>query len=58
MKKLILEIEYDDTDCYKGHGDDTVEVIKNAIDTAIDIDLVHDDVIKSNWKTTIKKIEE
>ncbi|MFW6243406.1 MAG: hypothetical protein ACOC2W_04535 [bacterium] len=55
MKKLILEIEYDDTDGYKGHGEDTDELIINSIYTAIEIDLVHDNVIKEYFK--IKKIK-
>ena len=54
MKKITLEIEFDDSMGYKGHGDDTVELIKNGLENFLDIDLVSDGVIKEGWTVTLK----
>ena len=32
MKKIILEIEFDDTDCYTGKYDNIPETIKNLVE--------------------------
>jgi hypothetical protein len=53
MKELIIKILYDDENCYKGHGDDTEEILLNTIKTNIEMDLVDDDVIKDNWSIEI-----
>lgn len=53
MRKLILEIEFDDTDCYEGYGEDTIEIIKNSIKFEIDI-IEQDGVIKKGW--TMKEL--
>ena len=45
MKELNLKIKYDDTNGYKGHGEDTEELIKGVVDVAIEIELSHDEVI-------------
>lgn len=50
MKELILKITFDDTDGYKGHGDDTSEIIKDIIEREMEMELEDDDVIKSGWK--------
>jgi len=57
MKKITLEIEFDDSMGYKGHGDDTAELIKNGLENFLDIDLVSDGVIKEGWTVTLKKHE-
>ena len=57
MKKITLEIEFDDSLGYKGHGDDTAELIKNGLENFLDIDLVSDGVIKEGWTVTLKKHE-
>jgi len=54
MKKITLEIEFDDSMGYKGHGDDTAELIKNGLENFLDIDLVSDGVIKEGWTVTLK----
>lgn len=53
MKKITLEIEYDDTNGYKGHGDDTIELIIQACKNEIEVGLEHDGVIKEGWKITL-----
>ncbi len=50
MKTIILEITFDDTDGYKGHGEDTAELIKNEMG----ISLESDGVIKEGWTVTLK----
>lgn len=52
MKKLILVIEFDDTDGYKGHGDDTGELIKETLENELKYNLEADGVIKEGWKIT------
>lgn len=54
MKKIILEIEFDDTDGYKGHGEDTAELIKGILENEMQITLEDDKVIKPHWKVTLK----
>jgi hypothetical protein len=54
MKKITFEIEFDDSMGYKGHGDDTAELIKNGLENFLDIDLVSDGVIKEGWTVTLK----
>lgn len=49
MKKIIIEIEFDDTDGYKGHGDDTAELIEDSIKRFMEIDLEGDKVIQPGW---------
>lgn len=57
MKKLILEIEYDDTGCYVPDEEKTTaELIKEAAEMEIEVGLEHDGVIKPGW--TIKLIED
>lgn len=55
MKKITIEIEYDDTDGYKGHGDDTAELIKNSIENELEYELESDGVIKEGWSVKIVK---
>ncbi len=57
MKKIILEIEFDDTDGYKGHGENTGEIIKRIIENEMEYNLESDDVIKTGWSVTLKNIE-
>lgn len=57
MKKITLEIEFDDTDGYKGHGDNTAELIKNAFENEMEYSFEADGVIKEGWKITLKKVK-
>ncbi len=50
MKKITIEITFDDTDGYKGHGDDTCKVIKDSIEREIKIGLEGDGVVKPGWE--------
>ncbi len=54
MKTIILEITFDDTDCYKGHGEDTAELIKSSIENEMGIGLESDGMIKEGWTVTLK----
>ncbi len=56
MTKIILEIEFDDSDCYKGHEDNTSELIKDSLESEMQYSLQADNVIKEGWK--VKLIEE
>jgi hypothetical protein len=55
MEELVIKIKFDDNGGYKGHGENVEELILNSIKTAIEMDLEHDDVIKSNWSVEILK---
>ncbi len=57
MKKIILEIEFDDTDGYKGHGENTAEIIKNILKNEMEYNLESDDVIKKGWSVTLINVE-
>ncbi len=54
MKKIILEVEFDDTDGYKGHGENTSELIKSALENEMAVSFEADKVIKEGWKVTLK----
>jgi hypothetical protein len=49
MKEVIIKIQFDDEGGYKGHGDDVAELIKDGIETYLQIDLEGDGVIKEGW---------
>ena len=53
MKEIVLKIRFDDEGCYKGHGDDTAELIKEGLEQYFQIDLEGDDVIKEGWVVEI-----
>lgn len=53
MKEINIKIKFDDSNGYKGHGDDVKELILNGIKTYLEYDLEHDSVIKSNWSVEI-----
>jgi hypothetical protein len=53
MKEVTIKIKFDDTDGYKGHGDDVGEIIKELLEREIDISLVDDKVIKDNYSIEI-----
>lgn len=53
MKKITIEITFDDTKGYKGHGDDTADLIKNAIENELEFELEADGVIKSGWEVKV-----
>jgi hypothetical protein len=53
MKELIIKIQFDDANGYKGHGEDTNELIRQGIETFLQIDLEHDGVIKKGWSVEI-----
>jgi len=53
MKNIILEISFDDTDGYKGHGEDTAELIKSAMENQIRYDIEADGVVKEGWKVNL-----
>ncbi len=54
MKTILIEIKFDDTDGYKGHGEDTAELIKSSIENEMGISLEADGVIKEGWTVTLK----
>lgn len=54
-KKIILEVEYDDTDGYKGHGENTAELIKSSLENEMSVGLEADGVIKEGWTVTLSK---
>lgn len=56
MTELILKITFDDTDGYKGHGDNTSELIKMGIEETMQYSLEDDSVIKEGW--TVEIVEE
>lgn len=49
MKEIIIKIKFDDEGGYKGHGDDTAELIVQGIENYMNIDLESDGVIKKGW---------
>ena len=53
IKEVTIKIKFDDTDGYKGHGDDIGEIIKRILENEIDINLVDDKVIKDNYTVEI-----
>jgi hypothetical protein len=53
MKEIILKIQFDDEGCYKGHGDNTDELIKEGLEQYLQIDLQGDNVIKEGWSVEI-----
>lgn len=53
MKKITLEITFDDTNGYKGHGDDTAGLIKDAIEKELKFELEADGVVKPGWSVEI-----
>lgn len=53
MKKVTLEITFDDTKGYKGHGDNTADLIKNAIEKELEFELEPDGVVKSGWEVKV-----
>jgi hypothetical protein len=53
MKKIVIEITFDDTDGYKGHGEDTAELIKSIITNELKVELESDGVIKPGWKVEV-----
>lgn len=57
MKKITLEITFDDTKGYKGHGDDTADLIKNAIEKELKFELEADGVVKSGWSVVVVEAE-
>ena len=54
MKTITLTIQFDDTGCYKGHGDDTAELIKDFIENEMRYCLQSDGVIKEGWKISLE----
>jgi len=52
-KEILIKVTFDDTNGYKGHGEDTAELIKNGLKTFMEIDLEGDNVIKENWSVEI-----
>jgi hypothetical protein len=53
MKELVLKIKFDDEGCYKGHGDNTAELIENGIIQYLEIELESDGVIKEGWSVEV-----
>jgi len=50
MKKLTLIIKFDDTDGYKGHGEDTSNIILGLLEREMKYSLEADGVIKKGWE--------
>ena len=57
MKKVTLEITFDDTKGYKGHGDNTADLIKNAIENELKFELEADGVVKPGWSVVVVEAE-
>jgi hypothetical protein len=57
MKEITIKIKFDDEGGYKGHGDDTAELILHGIDNYMNIDLESDGVIKEGWTVELVKGE-
>ena len=55
MKTIILEIKFDDTDGYKGHGENTAELIIETLKNEMEMGMEADGVIKKGW--TVKLVE-
>ena len=53
MKEFIVKIIFDDTNGYKGHGENTAELIKTSIENEMKMSLESDGVIKNGWKVEI-----
>ena len=53
MKKILIEVVFDDTDGYKGHGDNIDELIVSGLKSFLEFDLEQDSVIKPNWSVNI-----
>jgi hypothetical protein len=53
MKELVLKIKFDEEGCYKGHGDNTSELIENGIIQYLEIELESDGVIKEGWSVEV-----
>lgn len=57
MKKITLEITFDDTNGYKGHGDYTAGLIKDAIEKELKFELEADGVVKPGWSVVVVEDE-
>jgi len=57
MKKLTFEITFDDTKGYKGHGDNTADLIKSAIENELKFELEADGVVKPGWSVVVVEAE-
>lgn len=53
MKKITLEIEFDDTDCYNGKYNNISDAIKSLVEFEIYHELEADYIIKPGWKVKI-----
>jgi hypothetical protein len=49
MKNIILNISFDDDNCYTGCGT-SEEVILGCVNLVMEIDLEGENIIKDNWK--------
>ncbi len=49
MKEITIKIKFDDDGGYKGHGDDTSQLIMDGVKLFMEIDLEGDGVIKKGW---------
>lgn len=52
-KEIYLKVTFNDEDGYKGHGDDTSEIIRYLLEREMEMELENDDVIKEGWKVEI-----
>ena len=53
MRELVFKIKFDDEGCYKGHGDDTAELIEEWVKQFLEIELESDGVIKEGWSVEV-----
>lgn len=53
MKEILIKIKFDDEGGYKGHGDETPEVITSIIEHEMEVELEGDGVIKSGWSVEV-----
>jgi len=57
MKEIIIKIKFDDEGGYKGHGDDTAELITEGVKLFMEMDMESDGVIKKGWVVELVKEE-
>ncbi len=55
MKEIIIKITYNDRGCYKGHGENTSELILDGVKQFMEIDMEGDSVVKEGWKVEVVK---
>ena len=55
-KVIFLKVTFNDENGYKGHGDDTREIIRYLLEREMEVSLEHDDVIKEGFKVELVEL--